>query len=238
MALLPKNEPKEKDVTPKIFYIWGGALSGKTYLARKFPNPVLFNTDGNAKKVDTPSVELKDFETFIQLLQEVESGNHEFKTIIIDLVDDLKTMLELFVCKKHGVETLADVGFGKAFAEVNATWKKTMIRLSHLPYNVIFISHIKEISEGDNTIEVPSLEQKYLNVTMGRCDVVIQCRKAGKTYLQLCRDKRDNYEESDIKDKNVLNILKNVRGVFKVQEQPDGMVKKGEKPMMKKAEVK
>lgn len=238
MALLPKNELKQKDITPRVFLLWGQSMSGKTYLARQFPNPVLFNTDGNAKKVDTPSVELKDFETFIKLLQEIEAGNHEFKTIIIDLVDDLKTMLELFVCEKHGVENLADVAFGKAFAEVNATWKKTMIRLSHLNYNVIFISHIKEVTENDIVTEVPSLEQKYLNVTMGRCDVVIQCKKIGKNYMQLCKEKRDIYEEKDIKDKDVLNILKEVRGLLANQEQPK-MTKKDEHPkMMKKVEEK
>lgn len=49
--LLPANKPKNKDITPKVFFIWGQSMSGKTYLARQFPSPVIINTDGNAKKL-------------------------------------------------------------------------------------------------------------------------------------------------------------------------------------------
>ena len=45
----------------------------------------------------------------------------------------------------------------------------------------------------------------------------IKCRKVGQTYLQICDSKRDNYVEADVKDKDVLTILKGVKGVFPVQ---------------------
>lgn len=218
MTLLPANKLKEKDITPKTFFIWGQSMSGKTYLARQFPNPVIINTDGNAKKVDTPSVEVYDFETFIKVIEEIEEGKHEFKTIIIDLVDDIKTMLQNFVCKKYNVDDEGEVPYGKGYREVKMIWQKTMVRLNQLPYNVIFISHLMEINENNQTIERPSLEQKYYNMTMGRCDMSIKCRKVGQTYLQLCDSKRDNYEEKDVKDTQILNILKNIKGVFKTEQ--------------------
>ncbi len=215
MGLLPKNELKQKNITPKNFFIWGGSMSGKTYLARLFPNPLIVNTDGNAKKVETPSIEVYDFETFVKVMTEIEQGEHEFKTIIIDLIDDVKTMLQTYVCKKYNVENEADVPYGKAFSDVKNTWQKLMVRLSQLPYNVIFISHVLEVLEGQTTIEKPSLEQKFYNMCMGRCDLSIKCRKVGSTYLQLCDNKRDQYEEKDIENKEILKILKNVKGVFK-----------------------
>lgn len=223
MGLLPVNKPKDKDITPKVFFIWGQSMSGKTYLARQFPNPVIINTDGNAKKVDTPSVEVYDFETFVKVLNEIESGNHDFKTIIIDLVDDVKTMLQTFVCEKYSkilnteIHDEGEVPYGKGYRDVKMTWQKLMVRLNQLPYNVIFISHIVETSENNQTIERPSLEQKFYNMTMGRCDMSIKCRKMGSNYLQLCDSKRDNYNESDVKDKNVLEILKGIKGVFPIE---------------------
>lgn len=217
--LLPINKPKEKDITPKVFFIWGQSMSGKTYLARQFPSPVIINTDGNAKKVDTPSVEVHDFETFVSLLQEIEAGNHDYKTIIIDLVDDIKTMVQNYVCEKYGVDDEGEVPYGKGYREVKTIWQKLMVRLNQLPYNVIFISHVVEISEDNRTIEKPSLEQKYYNMCMGRCDLSIKCRKVGKTYLQLCDSKRDNYHFEDVKDKDVLNILKNISNVFDLSTQ-------------------
>ena len=217
MGLLPANKPKEKDITPKVFFIWGQSMSGKTYLARQFPNPLILNSDGNAKKVTTPSIEIYDFETFVKVLQEIEEGKHDFKTIIIDLVDDLKVMLQKYVCDKYGVDDEGEVPYGKGYRDVKNTWQKLMVRLNQLPYNVIFISHIAEKSENNQTIEIPSLDQKFYNMTMGRCDMSIKCRKVGQTYLQLCVDRRDHYNETDVKDKTVVEILKGVKGAFTLE---------------------
>lgn len=223
--LLPENKPKEKDITPKVFFIWGQSMSGKTYLARRFPSPLIINTDGNAKKVDTPSIEVQDFETFTKVLEEIEAGKHDFKTIIIDLVDDIKTMLQNYICKKYNVDDEGEVPYGKGYREVKMVWQKTMVRLNQLPYNVIFISHVMEVTENSATIERPSLEQKFYNMCMGRCDMSIKCRKVGQNYIQLCESKRDNYNEVDVKDKAVLEILKGITGVFKQKTEVKPMVK-------------
>lgn len=217
MSLLPENKPMEKNITPKIFFLWGQSMHGKTYLARQFPDPIIINTDGNGKKIDTPHVDVYDFETFVNVLREIEEGKHTFKTIVIDLVDDIKTFLEEYVCKKYNVENLADAGFGKGYGDVKATWKRLMIRLSQLPYYVVFISHVIQVTDEydkDKTIEQPSLEQKYLNMTKGRTDVMIRCQKVGKNYLQLCNEKRDLYHRSDIKDEKLYNTLSNVKSLF------------------------
>jgi len=217
MGLLPKNEPQAKDITPKMFFIWGQSMSGKTFLARSFPNPVILNTDGNGKKVETPSIEIYDFETFVAALKEIEDGKHTFETVIIDLVDDIKTMLETYVMKKYDIEALADAPFGKAFSDVKLTWKTLMVRLSQLPYNVVFVSHVTETSDdSDSTrmIEVPSLEQKFYNMTMGRCDLSIKCRKVGSTYMQMVVNQRDAYTLDDMGDQRIADILVNVRGAI------------------------
>ena len=217
MSLLPKNEPMEKDITPKVFFLWGQSMHGKTYLARQFPDPIIINTDGNGKKIDTPHVDVYDFETFVNVLREIEEGKHTFKTIVIDLVDDIKTFLEEYVCKKYDVENLADAGFGKGYGDVKSTWKRLMIRLTQLPYYVVFISHVVQLTDEydkNKTIEQPSLEQKYLNMTKGRTDVMIKCQKVGKNYLQLCNEKRDLYHRSDIKDDKLYNTLSNVKSLF------------------------
>ena len=216
-SILPKNEPMEKDITPKVFFLWGQSMHGKTYLARQFPDPIIINTDGNGKKIDTPHVDVYDFETFVNVLREIEEGKHTFKTIVIDLVDDIKTFLEEYVCKKYDVENLADAGFGKGYGDVKATWKRLMIRLTQLPYYVVFISHVVQLTDEydkNKTIEQPSLEQKYLNMTKGRTDVMIKCQKVGKNYLQLCNEKRDLYHRSDIKDDKLYNTLSNVKSLF------------------------
>ena len=80
MSLLPENKPKEIDLTPRMFVIGGAAMSGKTYNACKFPNPILINTDGNCKKVTTPSIYLNDkkYKTYKEKLETLFGVIKEF----------------------------------------------------------------------------------------------------------------------------------------------------------------
>lgn len=209
--MLPINEVKTVDITPKNYFIWGESMSGKTHLAIQFPNPILLNTDGNAVKVATPSVDIRDFDQFSQIISELEKGEHTYESVIIDLVDDIRTMLSISICKRYKVRNLVDVPYGKATSEFKDLWQRLMTKLSQLPYQIIFISHIIETQE----IEKPSLPQRELNVCMGRCDVAIRCRKLGEKYIQICDRKRQNYLESDIKDDRIFKVLANVQNLIK-----------------------
>lgn len=217
--ILPKNELKEIVKTPKMFLIWGQSMSGKTYLSRQFPNPIMLNTDGNASKIPEPSIEIHSFEQFMEAIEEIEKGNHTFQTVVIDLIDDIATMMEDFICRKNSNEkvtytALAEIPYGKGFSERKAIWKALMMRLSQLSYNVIGISHFIERTENDITIQQPSLEQVYLNMFKGRCDAYIKCSKIGNAYIQKCEEKRDNYVLADVKDPKLNKALENVRGLF------------------------
>ena len=219
MIKLPVNEPKIADITPKSFLIWGESMSGKTYLAREFESPLIINTDGNATKVNTPSVAIKTFAEFAEVIEALKTEKHTYKTVIIDLIDDIETMLTIHICEAAKVESLADIPFGKGYAKFNAVWKKLMIELTQMNMNVIFISHSIEKSEnnGQTMYQAPSLGQKPLNACMGRCDFSIQTKKIGSNYIRICTNKREAYKEEDIKDKKILDILKTVKGVFEIK---------------------
>jgi hypothetical protein len=209
--MLPNNEPKTVDVTPKNYFIWGESMSGKTHLATQFPNPILLNTDGNAVKVATPSVDIRDYDQFTQIIAELEKGGHTYESVIIDLIDDVRSMLSMYICKRYKVRNLVDVPYGKATCEFKDLWQRLMTKLSQLPYQIIFISHLIETQE----VEKPSLAQRELNVCMGRCDVAIRCRKLGEKHIQVCDRKRQNYIESDLQDDRILKVLSSVQNLIK-----------------------
>lgn len=217
--VLPENKMKEFVKVPKMFMIWGQSMSGKTYLARQFPNVLIVNTDGNGNKIPEPSIEIKKFEEFIEVIEEIEKGKHTFETIVIDLIDDIATMMEDFICRKNSnakitYTSIAEIPFGKGYGERRAIWKALMMRLSQLKYNVIGISHFIEKMEDDITIQQPSLEQIYLNMFKGRCDAYIKCSKIGNTYIQKCEEKRDKYVLEDVENEKLKKTLCNVRGLF------------------------
>lgn len=214
MSILPENKLKEFNKTPRIYFVYGGSMSGKTYFGRQFPNPLLLNTDGNGLKVDTPSIQITDYNHFIKVISEIRNGNHTFETIIIDLVEDIETMLVLNVCKKLNIDTLADAPYGQGYSKFKDEWKKMVLGLSKLPYNIIFISHAVEVLENNKTTFIPALGSRSLNIALGRCDLQLFTNKVGSDYYVFCKSKRDNYTEEDIKNENILKILKNVRNLF------------------------
>src|SRR5690606_33592928 len=98
MSILPKNERKIAKETPRNFVIFGGTMHGKTYFADEFPNPLNLNTDGNAEMIETPSISIRNernakgaittsaSEKLIQVITELEAGNHTFETVVVDVI--------------------------------------------------------------------------------------------------------------------------------------------------------
>lgn len=214
MIKLPENKPTEFNKTPRIFFVWGESMSGKTFFARQFPNPILLNTDGNADKVDTPSIKINDFKHFVEIIETLETVPHTFETIIIDLIDDIDLLLNNYVCEKLKVENIADAAYGKGFGEVKNIWKNLMMKLSTLKFNLVFISHIITTTENNNSVSVPSLPEKALNACLGRCDLQIQTKKLGTNYMKIITNKRDTYLPGDIKNPIIAKALEGTIGLF------------------------
>ena len=148
MSLLPENKPKEIDLTPRMFVIGGSAMSGKTYNACKFPNPILINTDGNCKKVTTPSIYLNDkkyktykekLETLFGVLKELNETQTTYQTIVIDLIEDIFDICEGYVLEKYKVDNLGKVpGYATGYTERKVNMQNVITALKTL-FSIIFL---------------------------------------------------------------------------------------------------
>lgn len=227
MGLLPVNKPKKTVDTPRNFFIWGQTMHGKSYLASQFPNPIIFNTDGNADAIETPSVDLKNerdpktgqikfsvIDQLSQLIKELEQGNHEFETVVIDVVDDVVTLIENAICEENGVQYLGDMAYGKGWGLFKSIFTALVVKLKALPMNVIYVSRYN--TENENGVErpIPSLGVKHLNTVNGNCDLNILCQKIGKNYIRRVVDRRKAYQRDWIEDERILEILDTVVGAF------------------------
>ncbi len=227
MAALPANKPKQTIEVPRNFFIWGPTMNGKSYLASEFPNPVILNTDGNANQIETPSVDMKNarnpktgvitksvVEQMLELIKELEQGKHTFETVVIDVVDDLFTLIEQAICEEHGVDYVGDVPYGKGWGLRKTFITSIVVRLKALPMNVIYVS--RYATKLDNNVEtpIPSLPDKDLNIVNGNCDLNIMCQKIGKNYLRRVVDRRKVYEREWVQDERLLSILDSMTGAF------------------------
>lgn len=227
MSFLPPNKPKKTIDTPRNFFIWGQTMHGKSYLASEFPNPVILNTDGNAKQIETPSVDLKNerdpktgkikvtvIEQMLGIIKELEQGGHGFETVVIDVIDDLVTLIEQAICEENDVDYVGDVPYGKGWGLRKTFLTSIVVRLKALPMNVIYISRYATKLENNVETPIPSLGDKDLNVVNGNCDLNILCQKIGKNYIRRVVDRRKNYQRDWIEDERILKILDTIVGAF------------------------
>ncbi|EEU21638.1 ATP-binding protein [Lactobacillus mulieris] len=232
MGILPKDEVIQPKSEPHNFFIYGAPLAGKSFFASHFPHPLILNTDGNALQQSAPSIQIRNIrsgnsnkplkqsaiEQLTDIITELETTDHTYKTLVVDVIDDICVMMEQAICLEAGVTSLADLGYGRGYAMFNSALQQFVVDLKALPMDIIFISRELEESEMGSSVAPtlkPSLKKKYYNIVAGNCDVVIHLRKLGpNTYLRKVDDKRMNYKPENISNERVLQLLESCRGMF------------------------
>lgn len=202
--LLPENKRRNiEKIEKKVIWIYGMPFSGKTFFANKFPDPLMVNTDGNIKFVDAPYIRIKDeiiqkgrtrperkfaWEVFKDTVDELEKKDNTFKTIVVDLLEDMYEHCRVFMCNQMGISHESDDSF-KAWDKVRSEFLNTIKRLVNLDYeNIILISHedtSKDIMKkgGDKITAIkPNLQDKVANKIAGMVDIVARAIAEGNNY--------------------------------------------------------
>ena len=232
MFKLPENKPQIPKDTPRNFFIYGETMSGKSYLANEFPNPLILNTDGNAEANSVPSIQLVNEKnqqgritnSVIQQLGEIllalQTQKHSYETVVIDVIDDVIEMMKIAVCDEltpmgqTRLRSLSEIPYGKGYDFFNQAVTELVIDLKALPMNVIYIS--RQVSEyddkGNTTKDKPSLRDKYVNLINGNSDLMIHTERLGNNYNREIDRKRKTYYADQVDDKAILKILSTIRG--------------------------
>lgn len=202
--LLPENKRRNiEKIEKKVAWIYGMPFSGKTVFANKFPDPLMLNTDGNIKFVDAPYIRIKDeiiqkgrmqperkfaWEIFKETVDELEKKDNDFKTIVVDLLEDMYEYCRVYMCNQMGISHESDDSF-KAWDKVRSEFLNTIKRLVNLDYeNIVLISHedtSKDIMKkgGDKITAIkPNLQDKVANKIAGMVDIVARAIAEGNNY--------------------------------------------------------
>lgn len=190
---LPKNERIAIGTTNYMKgWIYGPPFSGKTTFLDSAPDPLNLNTDGNTKYVTMQRIRIRDEVTVVgrqtkvkfaweilkETIEELETYQNDFKTIIVDLVEDTREMCRLYMYDKYGWEHETDGGFGKGWDVIKTEYLSTMRRLLNLDYNVFLVSHedtSKDITKGSGdkvTRVAPNIQEGLANKLAGMVDFV------------------------------------------------------------------
>ena len=199
---LPENKRRNiEQVNKRVLWIYGAPFCGKTTFANSFPDPLMLNTDGNIKFVDAPYIRIKDevkvegrqtkrtlaWTVFKDTVAELEKKQNTFKTIVVDLLEDLYEFCRVYMYQEMGITHESDDSF-RAWDKVRGEFLNTLKRLMALDYeNIILISHedmSKDITRkgGDKITAIkPNLQDKVANKVAGMVDVVARIVADGDT---------------------------------------------------------
>jgi hypothetical protein len=174
----------------KKIWVYGAPFSGKTTLAVGAPDHYVLSTDGNAQyvtdsyKLITDEVRVNGrvttrklgWEVFKEELDKLEAGT-QYKTIVVDLIEDTYEMARLYMYKKLGISHESDDSF-RAWDKTRTEYLSTIRRLMNLPYDIILISHedtSKDITKksGENITSIkPNVTDKVANKVAGMVALV------------------------------------------------------------------
>lgn len=128
--------------------VYGESGVGKTVFSSTWPEVVFLNIDKGLASVKKKvySFEIESWPDLITAAEYLEQGNHPFKTIVLDSMNELQNISMVNVVGtyrdvRRSYNTLPGIGdYGKMLDDVDK-----MIRyLRSLPYNVIFIAQVAE----------------------------------------------------------------------------------------------
>lgn len=203
---LPKNEKIHRDGSTNLkLWVYGSPNIGKTTFASQFPDVLMINTDGNYKYVDSPIITLIDgakdpWENFIEIIDEIIKGQHTYKTIVVDLLEDVYQYARNYYCKQLKINHESELGYAKGYDIIRNNFLIALRKLANSNYNIIFISHeeteiVKDRIGRETTVYKPALPDKVAKKVSGMVEI---------TGRITCNSKED--DDGNIIDTRILNL--------------------------------
>lgn len=176
-----------KVIKPRRVLAYGVGGIGKTTWASQAESPLIININDGADDIGTPSTPIiKDWQSFAEVCGELVNEDHDFKTVIIDTLDDLEALIFADVCanntERPGVNEIEEIGYGKGYKFARAYWRKVLSAFEAMRQRgimIIMIAHqeivnIPNIETGDEFARyVPNIHNKSLPMITDWCDEVL-----------------------------------------------------------------
>jgi hypothetical protein len=179
-AMLPTEKtPPRMSLSDLTVLVHGPAKIGKSTLCSRAEKALFIATEAGLNALEVFQTPVTTWSEFLNACREVAEGKHDFKTIIVDTLDNAYLMCQEHVCSKHKIEHPSDLAYGKGFSLVNNEFYRVLNKLSLLPYGLFLICHSQEkeieTRTGKRTRIVPTLPDKARRMVLGMVDVILYC---------------------------------------------------------------
>ena len=179
MSLPTQKTPPRDSMSDLTILIYGASKIGKSTLCSNADHALFIATEAGLNSLDVYQQPIASWQDMLNVCADIGKGDHQFKTIILDTVDNAYKMCSDFICKKNNIQHESDLGFGKGFTLVNNEFQRVLTKLSLLPYGFYLISHAqdKELDtpNGKRIKTIPTLPAKAREIVLGMVDIILFC---------------------------------------------------------------
>lgn len=131
---------------PRRVEIYGQHGVGKSTFGAMAEAPIFIQTEDGLANIDCARFPLATtYADVIAALGALYTEPHEYRTVVIDSVDWLERLIWAEVCRKRGVESIEDIGYGKGYVFALTQWREVLQGLGALRnergMQVILIAH-------------------------------------------------------------------------------------------------
>ena len=176
--VLPKEKtPTKTSLTDLSVLLYSGQKFGKSTFCAEAEGALFLATEPGLNHLEVYQEPIHTWEDMLTKCGEIAAGDHFYKTIVIDTIDQAYRLCVEYMNKKHKVEHESDLGFGKGYALINNEFYRVLNKLAMLPYGLLLISHAQEkeieTRTGKITRITPTLPDKARKAVLGLVDVIL-----------------------------------------------------------------
>lgn len=133
------------ELRPHLCLVYGPDGVGKSTFASEWPNPVFLDTENGTSRLSVRRKVVSKYSEAVELVKALTEEKHDYKTLVVDTLDWLESMLWKHVCHEQGWKSIESPGYGKGYVEAREEWKRFRDHLKHLQnktgMNVVLVAH-------------------------------------------------------------------------------------------------